>query len=296
MGKKKAVYSIVSKVILFLIGVVCAFMLISYGSTFAHTDRDQLPEEEVEVTNPEATEPEPTEYVYEATEPEPEQTEYVSDEPWPDRVVFLTFDDGPGLRTHTLLDVLYEHDVPAIFFLLGQSMTYHPDNEGTFRRILDEGHYIGLHSMSHNYNALYRAEGAVDRFVSEMLQLQEIIYDLVGHHTNLCRAPFGMMSGFVPDIGHAQAVEEAGIKCIDWNVDPRDWENTADLILSHVINQVEMMNYPSELVIVLHERLETIEALPAIIAYLRSHGYVFKTYTPGYEFNYMNYRNRLHNN
>jgi len=214
----------------------------------------------------------------------------------PERVVFLTFDDGPSWNTTRILDLLYTEDVPSIFFLIGDHIINHPESEALMERMLAEGHYIGLHSMTHEFDTLYEGEGASDRFVAEMLQLQNIIYESVGHYSDLCRAPFGMMTGFRPDSGHAEATREAGINCIDWNVDPKDWRSSASaqLVLEYVIKQVEMLDSPSELVIVLHEQEATIEALPSIISFLREQGYVFKTYQPGYEFVYTRYSYRLH--
>jgi len=219
-----------------------------------------------------------------------DEPEEVEEEVWPERVAFLTFDDGPSWNTARLLDILYEEEVPATFFLLGASMINHPETIPLMERMLKEGHYIGLHSMTHVFATLYLGEGAANRFVDEMLQLQTLIYDSVGHQTNLCRAPYGMMSGFRSDSGHAEAIAEAGIKCIDWNIDPQDWNNSAELILTYVINQVEMLNAPAELVIVLHEHDQTVAALPSVIAYLREQGYVFKAYSPGHEFIYQQHR------
>jgi len=229
-------------------------------------------------------------FYVEYTEAEKEEEE------WPERVVFLTFDDGPSANTSALLDILYEEDAPATFFLVGESMLTYSEtrNRVLMERMLAEGHYIGLHSMTHVFSTLYLGYGAPARFVAEMMQLQELIYDVIGYRSNLCRAPYGMMSGFTPGSGHIEAVVEAGIKCIDWNVDPQDWDNDAQLSLEYLINQVERLRFPSELVIVLHELDTTVEALPAMIAFLREHGYVFKAYQPGHEFIYQQYRYRLH--
>ena len=227
--------------------------------------------------------------------PHEDKLEYVEEE-WPERVVFLTFDDGPSWNTDRLLDILYKENAPSTFFVLGHSMLMHDaaNTQTWLERILEEGHYVGLHSMSHDPGILYSGYGAAGRFVDEMQQLQELIYEMTGHHTDLCRAPFGMMTNFTPYSGHAEAIEAAGIQCIDWNIDPQDWTNSADLVIHYVISQVEMLNFPSELVIVLHEENATVEALPAIIAFLREHGYVFKAYQPGHEFIYQQYRYLFH--
>jgi len=220
--------------------------------------------------------------------------EYEELEEWPERVVFLTFDDGPSWNTTRILDILYAEDALSTFFLIGNHVVNHPESMNLMERMLGEGHYIGLHSMTHDYDTLYTGDGASSRFVAEMLQLQNIIHESVGHYTDLCRAPFGMMTGFRSDSGHAEAIADAGIRCIDWNVDPQDWRNSAELVLEYVTRQVEMLDFPSELVIVLHEHNATVEALPGIISFLRSQGYAFKTYQPGYEFVYQQYRYRLH--
>lgn len=215
----------------------------------------------------------------------------VYEEEWPERVVFLTFDDGPSQNTARILDILAYENAPSIFFLLGSSITNQSNSAVLMERILRDGHYIGLHSMTHSNQLLYVGYDAPARFVDEMVQLQNMIYEQTAHRTNLCRAPYGMMSGFRSDSGHAEAIFEAGIKCIDWNVDPEDWRSSSDVIIQRVVDQVEMLNFPSELVIVLHERESTIEALPTVISYLREQGYVFKTYIPGHEFIYQRYNN-----
>jgi len=291
--------------ILFRLAVFCCTMIVliilnSCAFTYAHLETDEPSEEigtiyedtddsteeyepyELESDLPEESDEPTEEYVYEPEEPEE----------WPERVVFLTFDDGPSRQTAALLDILYEEDVPATFFVLGHSIINNTavDPQALMARILAEGHYLGLHSMTHDYSTLYSGEGAADRFVAEMFELQAKVYDMVGHHTNLCRAPFGMMTGFRP--GHHVAVDEAGINCIDWNIDPQDWrdEYNVQIILDHVIRQVEMLNFPPELVIVLHEYGRTVESLPLLIAFLREHGYVFKPYIPGHEFIYDQYQ------
>jgi len=277
--------NLILKFILLLMVGISALMVNTFLRATAHNE--EAPELWAQQEHPEPTgvvitlaptEPQTTEPV---TEPEPTEPE-----PWPERVAFLTFDDGPSWNTERLLDVLNDYEVPAIFFVQGASFPRIPNSFDILNRILAEGHYVGLHSMTHQFNLLYEGEGAAGRFVDEMLQLQDIIYEASGHFTNLCRAPFGMMSGFRPDSGHQEAIDAAGIYCIDWNIDPADWRNSSEMILSYVINQVEMFNFPSEVVVVMHENDSTIAALPAVISYLRSHGYVFKTYTPGHQFNY----------
>lgn len=62
-------------------------------------------------------------------------------------VVALTFDDGPNSRyTPQILDILYEQQAAATFFLLGEKMD---GNELLIREIAASGHEIGSHTFSH---------------------------------------------------------------------------------------------------------------------------------------------------
>ena len=62
-------------------------------------------------------------------------------------VVALTFDDGPNAHyTPQVLDILYEQQVPATFFLIGEKFT---GNELLIREIAASGHEIGNHTFSH---------------------------------------------------------------------------------------------------------------------------------------------------
>jgi peptidoglycan/xylan/chitin deacetylase (PgdA/CDA1 family) len=60
--------------------------------------------------------------------------------------VALTYDDGPSKWTPALLDVLAEHEARATFFVLGQHIAGH---ENTIRRIVEDGHGLGLHGWTH---------------------------------------------------------------------------------------------------------------------------------------------------
>src|SRR5579864_2169451 len=70
----------------------------------------------------------------------------ITDGPRSKAQVALTFDDGPAASTGALLDLLKERHVVATFFVLGQSMRAHP---GLVRRMIAEGHQVGLHSDTH---------------------------------------------------------------------------------------------------------------------------------------------------
>ena len=76
-------------------------------------------------------------------------------------MVYLTFDDGPSENTDAILDILDDYNVKATFFVVGQDTEVYGD---AYRRIVDEGHSIGMHSFSHNYSKLYQSQ---DSFIAD---------------------------------------------------------------------------------------------------------------------------------
>ena len=99
-------------------------------------------EEKTTVAGSESTEGETIE---EATETE-QNTEEIKI-----RNVYLTFDDGPSVHTNEILDILKEYDVKATFFVVGKEGEKY---EELYKRIVEEGHTLGMHSYSHRYDEI----------------------------------------------------------------------------------------------------------------------------------------------
>jgi len=212
---------------------------------------------------------------------------FIYNEPKPEKVVYLTFDDGPSRYTLELLDLLEEHDIPAIFFVIGENIDMLSNAEDCLKEIIKRGHYIGLHSMTHNMDKLYNVPNAPQNFVNEMLEVREKIKELTGgFESNLCRPPYGGRTHF--KAGHYTALEEANLQCVDWNVDSLDWsKSSADQIFNQVVADLKHNEYPNEVILLFHEKKLTLEALPRIIEYYQDLGYVFMPYYEGEEFDCM---------
>ena len=70
------------------------------------------------------------------------------------KVVYLTFDDGPTPQnTEKILAILKKNNIKGTFFVIGH-------NSDMYKRIVDEGHAIALHTYSHNYKEVYASEEA----------------------------------------------------------------------------------------------------------------------------------------
>lgn len=179
------------------------------------------------------------------------------------RTVALTFDDGPSGRfTRALLDGLEQRQVKATFLLCGYRLKDYPKEA---KRILEEGHEIGLHGYSHDpMNAMSHRE------------LEQELRD------NLALLPKGCQPAFLRPPGGAssQTVKEVakqmGLGILQWSVDPRDWATRdAGAITAMVVDHVRDGD-----VILLHDMTDSsVEAALAIIDRLKAQGVQFVTVT-----------------
>jgi endo-1,4-beta-xylanase len=88
----------------------------------------------------------------------------------------LTFDDGPnGAATSRLLDFLGDHDIRAVFCVIGSSIR-EADGARLLRRMVSEGHQLANHSSS------YADMGAWSRSAirEDLTQNLAIIRDALG--------------------------------------------------------------------------------------------------------------------
>ena len=123
------------------------------------------------------------------------------------KVIYLTFDDGPGIHTRQLLDVLDAYGAKATFFVVDSGY------DSMMKEIVRRGHSIGIHSVSHDYAEIYAGPEA---FFEDLYGMQEIIYQNTGVRTTLMRFPGGSSNSisrrYSPGIMTTltQAVQDAG--------------------------------------------------------------------------------------
>lgn len=94
--------------------------------------------------------------------------------------VYLTFDDGPTETTRWVLDLLKEEGIQATFFCVGNNLLRNPDLKD---RILNEGHILGSHTMSH--------ERATKTKITTYSDSVESALELAG--SMLFRPPYGRL-------------------------------------------------------------------------------------------------------
>ena len=195
-------------------------------------------------------------------------------------VIYLTFDDGPSLSsTPKILDILKEEGVKATFFILN----YDTNGEVLVKRIVNEGHSIGIHGYSHDYKKIYQT---VDSYMENITKLQDKIKKSTGVTTNLTRFPGGSsntISSFNPKIMTklTKEVVKRGFRYYDWNVSSGDAgeAKNRDEVYQNVIKDLYRNGNN---IVLMHDfsgNNKTIEALRSIIQYGKQKGYVFKAIT-----------------
>lgn len=189
------------------------------------------------------------------------------------KTVYLTFDDGPSRHTERALSILKEEGVKATFFVLGEHVNQHPE---LAKRIIEEGHSIGNHSLNHKYDRLY---GSFAEFADQVMKTDELIYKTTGVRTTLFRAPGGTYGNF--DQGYFDAMEAAGYQVHDWNVDSGDSKRLG-VPSAEILDTIKNSRLADKLIVLLHDSAtheESVKALPEIIAYYKSKGYSFAPMT-----------------
>lgn len=133
--------------------------------------------------------------------------------------VALTFDDGPDpVQTPKILELLRENHVKATFCLVGAQAKRHPD---MVRQIVAEGHTLCNHTWNHS---LTIGKDKPEHIAKDLARTNEAIRAAVPDaKIPFFRAPGGNFTDRLVETAYAD-----GMTSLYWEVDPRDWEHTAD--------------------------------------------------------------------
>ena len=177
--------------------------------------------------------------------------------------MYLTFDDGPSSSTDEILDILDQYNVKATFFVCGK-----PDTRYTelYKRIVEDGHTLGMHSYSHKYSQIY---ASLDSFKEDFEQLRVFLYQTTGVWPEFYRFPGGSSNGVSKvDMSELTAyLDEQKVTFFDWNVSAGDDKSgaTKDTVYANIVNNIPKFKH---CVVPMHDAADkkhTVEALPEII-------------------------------
>ena len=193
-------------------------------------------------------------------------------------VIYLTFDDGPSATiTPKVLDILKKEKIKATFFVLN----YSKSNEKLIKRIVKEGHTIGIHGYSHEYSKIYKSKKA---FLNNVYSLQEKIKKSTGVTTKFMRFPGGSSNTvsrhYYKGIMSLLTKEmlSRGFRYFDWNVSSGDagGAKTSNDVYKNVTKNLSKKRGNMVLCHDFAGNTKTLNALSKIIKYAKKNGYTFK--------------------
>lgn len=185
-----------------------------------------------------------------------------------EKVIYLTFDAGyENGCTAKILDVLQKHEVKAAFFLVGN---YIQRNADLVRRMVDEGHTVGNHTMHHPDMSKISDTAA---FQKELEDLEALFEQTTGAKlSRYYRPPQGIYSE-----SNLRMAQNLGYRTVFWSLAYVDWNNdsqpTAEYAFSKLLPRIH-----NGAVVLLHSTSATNAAiLDELLTKWEDMGYSFGT-------------------
>ena len=174
-------------------------------------------------------------------------------------VVYLTFDDGPNdSTTADILKILEKEKVKGTFFCIGNNVVKNPE---VFQEIIDKGHRIGNHSMSH----VNGWKVMKNTYLEDIEKADKII------KSNLFRPPYGKLNF------RSTSQLKKKFEIVMWDINSGDFDKA--LSYSQVIENV-LKNARNGSIIVLHDNKKfkhlSLNALLPIIKGLKNKGFAIE--------------------
>lgn len=178
-------------------------------------------------------------------------------------VVALTFDDGPSPQTTpAVLDALRAHGAHATFFVLGEAVQKHPE---LLRRIVAEGHAVGLHGFQHHALTL----ASWNHIRREIRHCLQVVHSACPETPPPLwfRPPYGFKNLALPWL--ARSCER---RLVTWTLNPHDYDSETPAQITETV----LAGLRPGAIVLLHDgsaHARTVEALPQILAGIAQAGF-----------------------
>ncbi|MCI7603388.1 MAG: polysaccharide deacetylase family protein [Blautia massiliensis] len=169
-------------------------------------------------------------------------------------MIALTFDDGPGEYTETLLDTVEKYNIHVTFFMLGQNVE---GRESTIQRMVKLGCEIGNHTWDHQELPNMDLDSALQEFQ----KTDDALVKACGQAPTVCRAPYGAITD--------EQISAVGKPFFMWSTDSLDWKlMDADADYNQIMNDSSLGDGSVILMHDIHEpsvKCATEKLIPALI-------------------------------
>ncbi len=182
-----------------------------------------------------------------------------------EKTVYLTFDEGyEAGYTAQILDVLKENNVKATFFITAHYVNTQPE---LVKRMIDEGHIVGNHTVNHKSMPDLSEEQIKD----EIMKLHSSIYEKFGYEMKYIRPPMGEYSERTLAI-----MKNLGYTTVMWSFAYDDWDEAKQGREEYGKKKV-LDNVHNGAILLLHgTSKDNANILDTCIKEIRKMGYEFK--------------------
>lgn len=179
--------------------------------------------------------------------------------------IYITFDCGyENGYTLDILDVLKEKNVKAAFFV---TQTYIRDNVDIVKRMKEEGHIVGNHTVTHPS----MPSKSIDELINEIETTADFMKDATGYDMDMyLRPPRGEYSQKT-----LLLTRDMGYKTIFWSMAYLDYDVNNQPGCGYVVEHFKKYHHPGAIALMHNVSVSNKDALPQIIDNLKEEGYTF---------------------
>ncbi len=180
------------------------------------------------------------------------------------KIMYLTFDCGyENGYTSIILDVLKEKNVNAAFFCTLPQVKENPD---LIKRMIDEGHIVGNHSVTHPSFA----EIPIENMETEIKGMEEYLKANFNYSEPYFRFPKGEYTDKA-----LRVVENLGYTSVFWSIAYADWDLNNQKGEQYAFDTVVSRFHPGAVILLHSVSPDNAHALGRIIDEARRQGYEF---------------------
>ncbi len=180
-------------------------------------------------------------------------------------IMYLTFDCGyENGYTSQILDVLKEQNVPACFFV---TQTYIRDNPDLVKRMKEEGHQVGNHTITHPSMPSI----AYEEIIEELEGCATYMAETTGYNMDpYLRPPMGEYSERTLKLSY-----DLGYKTIFWSMTYLDFDVNKQPGVDYVVNHFEKYHHSGAIILMHNVSSSNADALETVLVNMKNKGYRF---------------------
>ena len=183
-----------------------------------------------------------------------------------EKALYLTFDEGyENGFTAVILDVLAKTKTPAAFFVTGP---YLEGQKELVKRMIDEGHTVGNHTVNH----LNLPNQPPETVSDEITELNEMCEEMYGYKMQYMRPPEGEFSE-----KSLAVTNDLGMRTIMWSFAYKDWDINNQKGADYAYESVMPYLHDGAVILLHAVSSDNASALERIITDAKKAGYTFKT-------------------